>query len=75
MVDLQPPVELLPAGLQKLDVTRGVDGVAQLGVLPLGQVVLVGGPRTPDFFRLRQGRGPQELRDLDVLDGHVVLDG
>ena len=32
---LEPPVELLPAGLEELDLAASVDGVPQLGVLPL----------------------------------------
>ena len=74
VVDLQSPVKLFPAGLQELDVARRVDGVAKLGVLPLGQVVLVRA-RALDFSRLARGCGSHELGNLDVFDGHVVLDG
>ena len=41
VVDLQSAVELLPAGLQQLNITGGVDGVPQLRILPLAQVKLL----------------------------------
>jgi hypothetical protein len=46
-------MELFAACFQQLDVARRVDGVAELGVLPLGQVELVGsGGAGPRFAKL-----------------------
>ena len=33
-------MELLPAGLQQVDIAGGVDGIAQLSVLPLTEPML-----------------------------------
>lgn len=44
---LKTAVELFAACLQQLDVARRVDGVAQLGVRPAGQVVLAALTRLP----------------------------
>lgn len=41
VVHLEAAVELVPARLQQLNVAAGVDGVAQLRVLPLAEVVLL----------------------------------
>ena len=41
--NLETPVKLLLASLEQFDVAGGVDGVAEVGVLPLGQVKLLGG--------------------------------
>ena len=42
VINLETSVELLAASFEQIDVARRVDGVAELGVLPLAQVVLVG---------------------------------
>jgi hypothetical protein len=43
VVHLEATVELVAASLQQVDVARRVDGVAQLRIFPLGQVVLAFG--------------------------------
>ena len=45
VVDLEATVELFAARLQQVEIARGVDGITQLGVLPLGQVVFTAGAR------------------------------
>ena len=39
---LNPSMELLPAGLQQVDIAGGVDGIAQLSVLPLTEPIQEG---------------------------------
>ena len=57
----KPTLTSSPASLEELDVAGGVDGVPQLGVLPLGEVVLAVGRR--GRRRGRRRRGPLQLED------------
>ena len=54
-----------PTSLEEIDVARGVDGVPQFGVLPLGQVVLAVGRR--GCSRGHRRRGSLQLSDLTFI--------
>jgi hypothetical protein len=62
-------VELFFASLEQLDVAGGVDGVAQVGVLPLGQVELL---RRARLHLLRHQRRPLQLRHLKLVNFEII---
>ncbi len=66
---LKPPVELFFASLEQLDVAGGVDGVAQVGVLPLGQVKLL---RRARLHLLRHQRRALQLRHLQLANFEII---
>ena len=62
-----------PTSLEEIDVARGVDGVPQFGVLPLGQVVLAVGRRGRS--RGHRRRGPLQLSNLTFISFSTNVKG
>ena len=58
---LESSMKLFLASLEQLEVARRVDGVAEVGVLPLRQVVLL---RSPGHHLLSHQRRTLQLRHL-----------